>query len=150
MLKHAQNIRRGFDLGEPGKGEPVSALDVVAQDQAFLLRYLMSPLRLNRLTMQEALGGKYSSYDLLNMLTDAIFEGSCLSKADQYQRVGQAAYLEKLLQVTTDEAYGENAKAAANASLAKISGRISGLCNFAVGDEVADHRKRLRQMISAH
>jgi len=110
----------------------------------------MSPLRLNRLTMQETLGGKYSSYDLLNTLTDAIFEGSCFTKADQYQRVGQAAYLEKLIQITSDEAYDENAKAAANASLEKISGRISGLCNFAVGDEVAGHRKRLRRMMSAH
>lgn len=148
LLKHAQYTRRGFGYSEPGRGEPMLKQDVVAKDQAFLLQYLLSPLRLNRLTAHESLGGEYTSHDLLNTLTDAIFGTSCLAQPDQFQRVGQAVYLDKLIAMAADASYDSNAKAAAENNLSKISGRVSGLCNVMVGEEIAGHRKTLRRKLS--
>jgi len=148
LLSSAQNQRRSFDFANDRRGEPLSLPEIASADQAFTNLYLLSALRLRRLTANEAIGGDFTVHDLLSHLDDAIFGGSCFAQPNVYQRIAQASYFEKLLDIVANSTYDGNAQAAAERSLSVISGRIYGICNLAVGVEVAAHRLRLRQMLA--
>ena len=126
MLAGAQSLfvrlqpqRRGFDFyGEP---EDPKIHESLLRSQKSVLRHLLHPNTLQRLTDTQTYGGEYSVIEMLNTLTDGIFAADLEGDVNSYRQNLQVEYVDMLVAAMNREANGHNIRSALFAQLLDLA-----------------------------
>jgi hypothetical protein len=142
--------RRGQDLS--GTTEDPKFHDRALSIQEEVLRHLLHPRVLQRLTDSGLYGNTYSPQGFLDDLTGAIFAADAQSEVSTFRRALQIEYVERLARPFTDEkaarTYDPVARAALYAQLEKIREMSAPRLFFTKSAETEAHRAYLRHLIA--
>jgi hypothetical protein len=125
VFAYLQQQRRGFN--QPQSGEDFKVTTTILNHQLNgALAHIMHPNTLNRITNSRLYGNKYSTADVMNDLTQAIFVADLKSNVNIYRQNLQTTYIKVLIYIMEDKfQYDDIAKAAALHSLKKIKTQLT-------------------------
>ena len=119
LFVRLQPQRRGFDFyGEP---EDPKIHESLLRSQKSVLRHLLHPNTLQRLTDTQTYGGEYSVIEMLNTLTDGIFAADLEGDVNSYRQNLQVEYVDMLVAAMNREANGHNIRSALFAQLLDLA-----------------------------
>ena len=119
LFVRLQPQRRGFDFyGEP---EDPKIHESLLRSQKSVLRHLLHPNTLQRLTDTQTYGGEYSVIEMLNTLTDGIFAADLEGDVNSYRQNLQVEYVDMLVVAMNREANGHNIRSALFAQLLDLA-----------------------------
>ena len=108
LLRHLQMQRRGFN--QPRSGEDPKIHERVAMFQSVLLRHLIHPTVLNRISNTALYGNDYSLTEYMNNLTDAIFKADQNRSVNSMRQNLQIMYTNRLVNLISDKKVMPNTK----------------------------------------
>jgi hypothetical protein len=125
VFAYLQPQRRGFN--QPQNGEDFKVTSTVLNQQLNgALAHIMHPNTLNRITNSRLYGNQYSTANVMNDLTQAIFAADLRSNVNIYRQNLQINYVKGLISIMEDKfQYDEIAKAAALHSIKKIKAQLA-------------------------
>ena len=110
LFARLQPQRRGFDFyGEP---EDPKIHEALLRVQKSVLRHLVHPNTLQRLTDTQTYGGEYSVIEMLETLTDGVFAADMEGEVNSYRQNLQVEYVNMLVGAMNSKANGHNVRAA--------------------------------------
>ena len=110
LFARLQPQRRGFDFyGEP---EDPKIHESLLRVQKSVLRHLVHPNTLQRLTDTQTYGGEYSVIEMLETLTDGVFAADMEGEVNSYRQNLQVEYVNMLVGAMNSKANGHNVRAA--------------------------------------
>src|SRR5436190_18848125 len=117
--------RRGFNLF--GNGEDIRAEAIVLNVQVGLFAHLLSPNTMTRINNSTLYGNTYTSADMLNDLTAAVFAADLKTNVNLYRLNLQTEYVKGLAAVVSAPVspYDNASKAAMYNSIKKIRGMLA-------------------------
>jgi hypothetical protein len=141
VFAYLQPQRRGFN--QPQNGEDYKVTTTILNQQLNgALAHIMHPNTLNRITNSRLYGNQYSTADVMNDLTQAIFAADLRSNVNIYRQNLQINYVKGLISIMEDKfQYDELAKAAALHSLKKIKVQLA--TAVSPNEETKAHRGNL-------
>lgn len=101
LYNYLQMQRRGF--GHFGSGEDPKILKRSENAQRAVLRHLLHPSTLTRITDSEFYGNTYTLSEVMTDLTDAIFKADLRSSVNMTRQSLQVMYVELLIAALNDE-----------------------------------------------
>ncbi len=141
VFAYLQPQRRGFNQPQSGEDYKVTTT-ILNQQLNGALAHIMHPNTLNRITNSRLYGNQYSTADVMNDLTQAIFAVDLKSNVNIYRQNLQINYVRGLISIMEDKfQYDEIAKAAALHSLKKIKAQLA--TAFSPNEETKAHRGNL-------
>jgi hypothetical protein len=146
VFAYLQPQRRGFN--QPQNGEDYKVTTTVLNQQLNgALAHIMHPNTLNRITNSRLYGNQYSTADVMNDLTQAIFAADLRSNVNIYRQNLQTNYVKGLISIMEDKfQYDDIAKAAALHSLKKIKAQLT--TAVSPSEETKAHRGNLTFIIT--
>jgi hypothetical protein len=142
--------RRGQDLA--GTTEDPKFHDRALAIQEEVLRHLLHPRVLQRLTDTSLYGNTYSPQAFLDDLTAAIFAADAQSEVSSFRRALQIEYVERLARPFTDDkaarTYDPVARAALYAQLERVREMSAPRLFFTKSAETEAHRAFVRHLIA--
>jgi hypothetical protein len=146
VFAYLQPQRRGFN--QPSNGEDYKVTNTVLNQQLNgALAHIMHPNTLNRITNSRLYGNQYSTADVMNDLTQAIFAADLRSNVNIYRQNLQTNYIKGLISILEDKfQYDDVAKAAALHSLKKIKTQLA--TAVSPSEETKAHRGSLTFIIT--
>jgi hypothetical protein len=125
LFPYLQLQRRGFNFF--GSGEDIKPQSAVLQIQVFLFAHLMSPNTLTRINNSSLYGNTYSSAEMINDLTNAVFSADLKTNVNLYRLNLQTEYVKGLAAITSAPVspYDNASKAAIYHTLKKIKGMLA-------------------------
>lgn len=146
VFAYLQPQRRGFN--QPSNGEDYKVTNTVLNQQLNgALAHIMHPNTLNRITNSRLYGNQYSTADVMNDLTQAIFAADLRSNVNIYRQNLQTNYVKGLISMLEDKfQYDDIAKAAALHSLKKIKTQLT--TAVSPSEETKAHRGSLTFIIA--
>ncbi|MCU7551667.1 zinc-dependent metalloprotease [Chitinophagaceae bacterium LB-8] len=147
VFAYLQLQRRGFS--QPQNGEDYKVTNTVLNQQLNgALAHIMHPNTLGRITNSRFYGNQYSTADVMNDLTQAIFTADLKSNVNIYRQNLQTNYVKGLISIMEDKfQYDDIAKAAALHSLKKIKAQLA--IAVSPNEETKAHRESLGFLISS-
>ncbi len=125
LFPYLQIQRRGFNFF--GNGEDLKAQTVILSMQVGLFAHLMSPNTLTRINNSTLYGNTYTSADMMNDLTNAVFAADLKTNVNLYRLNLQTEYVKGLAAITSAPVspYDNASKAAMYNTLKKIKGMLA-------------------------
>ena len=125
LFPYLQIQRRGFNFG--GNGEDLKAQSVILSMQVGLFSHLMSPNTLTRINNSTLYGNTYTSAEMINDLTNAVFAADLKTNVNLYRLNLQTEYVKGLAAITSAPVspYDNASKAAIYNTLKKIKGMLA-------------------------
>jgi hypothetical protein len=118
LFVRLQPQRRGFDFyGEP---EDPKIHESLLRSQKSVLRHLLHPNTLQRLTDTQTYGGEYSVIEMLETLTKGVFAADLDGNVNSYRQNLQVEFVNMVLAAMNLEANGHNIRSALFAQLLKL------------------------------
>jgi len=146
LFPYLQMQRRGYN--QPMAGEDYKATNnVLALQVNGALAHILNPATLQRITNSRLYGNQYSTVDVLNDLTKAIFDADFAGSVNVYRQYLQTAYVKNLSQIVDEKntQVDDVAKAATRSTLKKLRTRLA---TAATGnEETKAHRANLVYII---
>lgn len=142
LLQHLQVQRRGYDFwGTTEDPKPHSRALAVQGD---VLRHLLHPTVLKRMTSTELYGNGYSVPAMLMDLNDGIFGNDLLGQPNAYRRNLQVFYARRLVDLAYGWGHDPVTQGAALAAISDIRMRFGFVPDFVLPLKTRAHRKALR------
>jgi len=125
LFPYLQSQRRGFNFF--GSGEDLRAQTVILNMQVGIFSHLMSPNTLTRINNSSLYGNTYSSAEMINDLTNAVFAADLKTNVNLYRLNLQTEYVKGLAAITTAPVtpYDNASKASIYNTLKKIKGMLA-------------------------
>jgi len=125
LFPYLQSQRRGFNFF--GNGEDLRAQSVILNMQAGIFAHLMSPNTLTRINNSTLYGNTYTSADMMNDLTNAVFAADLKTNVNLYRLNLQTEYVKGLAAIVSSPVspYDNASKAAMYNTLKKIRGMMA-------------------------
>jgi hypothetical protein len=125
LYPYLQSQRRGFNFF--GNGEDIKAEAIVLNVQVGLFAHLMSSNTLTRINNSTLYGNTYTSADMMNDLTNAVFAADLKSNVNLYRLNLQTEYVRGLAAIVSapTSPYDNASKAAMYNTLKKIKGMLA-------------------------
>jgi hypothetical protein len=125
LFPYLQIQRRGFNFF--GNGEDLKAQSVILSMQVGLFAHLMSPNTLTRINNSTLYGNTYTSAEMINDLTNAVFAADLKTNVNLYRLNLQTEYVKGLAAITSAPVspYDNASKAAIYNALKKIKGMLA-------------------------
>ena len=125
LFPYLQSQRRGFNFF--GNGEDLRAQTIILNMQVGLFTHLMSPNTLTRINNSTLYGNTYTSADMMNDLTNAVFAADLKTNVNLYRLNLQTEYVKGLAAITSAPVspYDNASKAAMYNTLKKIKGMLA-------------------------
>lgn len=121
LFAYLQPQRRGF--ARYGNNEDPKIHDALLNAQKSVLDHLLHPAVLKRITDSSLYGNNYSLTDMMNELTEGIFDADIRGTVNSYRQNLQTEYVERLIQIAGLEdasAFDSRAKAHALFQLKQV------------------------------
>ncbi len=153
LLRHLQYQPRRFDqYGSTEDPKPVNRATMIHK---MTLDQILHPVTLTRVSNSSAYGNEYSTFEIMEDLTSAIFVADIASTVNLSRQNLQSLYIDMLIKIALDAtAYDQAARAAARHNLREIEGMVSpGWLGKIIGGTISDdpasdaHRSALREKI---
>jgi hypothetical protein len=141
LFPYLQSQRRGFNFF--GSGEDLKAQTVILNMQVGIFAHLMSPNNLTRINNSTLYGNTYSSAEMINDLTNAVFASDLKTNINLYRLNLQTEYVKGLAAITTAPVspYDNASKAAIYNTLKKIKGMLA--TAISTDEQTKAHRANL-------
>lgn len=125
LFPYLQAQRRGFNFF--GSGEDLKAQTIILNMQVGLFAHLMSPTTLTRINNSTLYGNTYSSAEMINDLTNAVFAADLKTNVNLYRLNLQTEYVKGLAAITSAPVspYDNASKASIYNTLKKIKGMLA-------------------------
>ena len=125
LFPYLQSQRRGFNFF--GNGEDLRAQTVILNMQVGIFAHLMSPNTLTRINNSSLYGNTYSSAEMINDLTNAVFAADLKTNVNLYRLNLQTEYVKGLAAITSAPVspYDNASKASIYNTLKKIKGMLA-------------------------
>ena len=125
LFPYLQSQRRGFNFF--GNGEDLRAQTIILNMQVGLFAHLMSPNTLTRINNSTLYGNTYTSAEMINDLTNAVFAADLKTNVNLYRLNLQTEYVKGLAAITSAPVspYDNASKAAIYSTLKKIRGMLA-------------------------
>jgi hypothetical protein len=125
LFPYLQSQRRGFNFF--GSGEDLRAQTIILNMQVGLFAHLMSPNTLTRINNSTLYGNTYSSAEMMNDLTNAVFAADLKTNVNLYRLNLQTEYVKGLAAITSAPVspYDNASKASIYNTLKKIKGMLA-------------------------
>jgi len=143
LISHLQQQRRGFDFS--GKTEDPKIHDRVKRFHNSILSALTSRNMLKRLTDTALYGNRYSVFEMIGDLTEAVFRADLKGDVNSFRQNLQLSYVGKLIRLTEGGKQSNQTRAAAFANLNDIEGWMKK--SRKGNGETRAHRKYLAYII---
>lgn len=143
ILPYLQQQRRGFNFfsstEDPKTASTFNGLATGA------LVHIMHPSTMQRITNSRLYGNQYSTVDVMNDLTKAIFDADMNGNVNVYREYLQTTFVERTAQmIAANSMYDDVAQSAARYTLKKLRSRLVAAQNLpAVNEETKAHRSNL-------
>lgn len=118
LFVRLQPQRRGFDFY--GETEDPKIHESLLLSQKSVLRHLLHPNTLQRLTDTQTYGGEYSVIEMLETLTKGVFAADLDGNVNSYRQNLQVEFVNMVLAAMNLEANGHNIRSALFAQLLKL------------------------------
>ncbi|MEM1410501.1 MAG: zinc-dependent metalloprotease, partial [Pseudomonadota bacterium] len=142
LMRRLQRQRRGFNFYFNTEDPKIHGR--VAATQSMVLRQLMNPRTMQRLTDSALYGNRYSAAQMIQDLNDAVFGRDLAGRPNTFRRNLQIDYTERLVRMATSPAYDPVANAAAFAGLQDLKSRFGFVPEFLLSLETRAHRAAIR------
>lgn len=146
IIPYLQSQRRGFNFF--ANTEDPKLHTYVESAQNSVLAHLLSAPVLLRLTDSREYGNKYSTGEMLNDLTNAIFQADLAGSVNSHRQILQINYVQMLIAISglkSPTRYDNISKARATAQLMDIQRKMK---SSVAGDrDTKDHRAYIAQLI---
>jgi len=125
LFPYLQSQRRGFNFF--GNGEDLKAQTIILNMQVGLFAHLMSPNTLTRINNSTLYGNTYSSAEMMNDLTNAVFAADLKTNVNLYRLNLQTEYVKGLAAIVSAPVspYDNASKASMYNTLKKIKGMLA-------------------------
>ena len=125
LFPYLQSQRRGFNFF--GSGEDLKAQTIILNMQVGIFAHLMSPNTLTRINNSTLYGNTYTSAEMINDLTNAVFAADLKTNVNLYRLNLQTEYVKGLAAITSAPVspYDNASKAAIYNTLKKIKGMLA-------------------------
>ena len=145
LFPYLQSQRRGFNFF--GNGEDLRAQTVILNMQVGLFAHLMSPNTLTRINNSTLYGNTYSSAEMMNDLTNAVFAADLKTNVNLYRLNLQTEYVKGLAAITSAPVtpYDNASKASIYNTLKKIKGMLA--TAVSTDEQTRAHRANLMFLI---
>lgn len=143
VYNYLQIQRRGFNF--MGSNEDPKIHDQVLIMQNNVLNHLLHQNTLQRLTDSRTYGNEYSVADMVNELTNGVFNADARSNVNTFRQNLQVDYVKRLISITENDAYDHVAKSAVLYNLQNIRTVNENRGN--VNAETRAHAAHIRQLI---
>jgi hypothetical protein len=118
LFVRLQPQRRGFDFY--GETEDPKIHESLLLSQKSVLRHLLHPNTLQRLTDTQTYGGEYSVIEMLETLTKGVFAADLDGNVNSYRQNLQVEFVNMVLAAMNLEANGHNIRSALFSQLLKL------------------------------
>jgi len=147
LLQHLQRQRRGFNFFFRTEDPKLHARALGVQMS--VMRQLLHPNTLERLTDSALYGNDYSAAEMILDLNDAVFGNDLMGVPNTYRRNLQIAYTERLVVIADSFGYDPIAESAALAGLQDIKRRFGFIPDFVLPVETRAHRAAIRKAMAS-
>jgi hypothetical protein len=145
LYPYLQIQRRGFNFG--GGGEDIKAEAIVLNVQIGLFAHLLSSNTMTRINNSTLYGNTYTSADMMNDITNAVFAADLKSNVNLYRLNLQTEYVKGLSAIVSAPVspYDNASKAAMYNTLRKIKGMLA--TAVSTDEQTRAHRANLSFLI---
>ena len=123
LFARLQPQRRGFDFY--GKTEDPKIHNALLRAQKSVLDHLLHPNTLQRLTDSQVYGGQFTTYEMLQTLTDGIFAADLAGEVNSYRQNLQTEYVQALIAALTKNEISHPVKALVYAQVKALGDKLS-------------------------
>ena len=123
LFARLQPQRRGFDFY--GKTEDPKIHKALLRAQKSVLDHLLHPNTLQRLTDSQVYGGQFTTYEMLQTLTDGIFAADLTGEVNSYRQNLQTEYVQALVAALNKVEISHPVKALIYAQVKTLGDKLS-------------------------
>jgi hypothetical protein len=141
LFPYLQIQRRGFNFF--GNGEDIKVQAIILNMQVGIFAHLLSPNTLTRINNSTLYGNTYTTADMMNDLTNAVFNADLKTNVNLYRLNLQTEYVKGLAAVVSAPVspYDNASKAAMYNTLKKIKGMLA--TAVSTDEQTRSHRANL-------
>jgi hypothetical protein len=123
LFARLQPQRRGFDFY--GKTEDPKIHKALLRAQKSVLDHLLHPNTLQRLTDSQVYGGQFTTYEMLQTLTDGVFAADLDGEVNSYRQNLQTEYVQALIAALSKNEISHPVKALVYAQVKALGDKLS-------------------------
>ena len=144
LIPYLQSQRRGYNFFSSTEDPKLNATFNMLATSA--LAHILHPTTMQRITNSRLYGNQYSLADVMNDLTNGIFNADIKVNVNTYRQYLQTAFVKNVVQIADPKSSVDDvSKAAARYTLKKLKTRLSGAVS--PNEETKAHRNNLIFMI---